>query len=269
MGIGAAVGGVASLVASHSASKSAERASRQSEKWLEKGYSEAEEAQSLADAYRNSIKDIQDEYGEFANGIYNEWSSLYGDFEQNLTNYYKNLTPEKYSMQMKADIERELNKQFNHFKQTAAQSGLMTTPMMLQAKKERDFKQAELNAKADIEADDKVRSMQTQYLASFGMPQKYKSEGLLGQSILTQADLENNALSQQLNTRNMMVNLATQNSNAYNASATGYGQAAGQLFGQGVNLLNRGVGQMFSSGGVFGDSEYAPYLSDGFIGGGL
>jgi len=268
MAIGSVVGGIGSLIAAHQANKQAERAGKTAEKWLKKGWEEANEAQDLADNYSLALKDYINEYGDLANQRWQDWENTYGSLEDNLVNYYTNLDPktyeDKYSTMWRADIEHELNKQFKQFRQTAAQTGLLTTGMLLQAQKEKEFKQAKMNVLADIEAenraDDLVRGAKTQFYMASVLPEKHYAQALQENAINNKVNWSNLGLEHQIATRNFNVNLATQNSSMYSQSATGYGTAAGQLFGQGMNMLNRGFAQWQQNGALGG-------MSNGIFGG--
>ena len=249
MGVGAAIGGVASLMGSRSASKQAAAAAEQAEEWMRKGWDIGEESVDIADAFRSALEDISREYGQFAQEVWQDWEAMYGPLEDNLVNYYSNLDPDKFSTQWKAEIEQELNKEFNQFKQAAAQTGIMTSGMMLQAQRDQSYKQAMANAQADLAAPEHVAQMQQGFYGTFGAPQKASAQNLLGSSIMSQADLMNMGVGQQLQSRNQLINLAGQNQNAYMQSAAGYGQAAGNMFGTGLNMLNKGLGSMFGGGG--------------------
>ena len=245
MGVGAAIGGAVSLMGAKGASKAAGAASGKAEEWMNKAWGIGQEGVNIADQFAETLKLIGEEYGEFAQEVWADWEAMYGPLEQNLVNYYNNLDPNKFSTQWKAQIEQNLNKEMKQFEQAAAQSGIMTSPMMLQAQKDRAFKQAEANAQADIMAPEYVAQQQQGFYGQFGAPQKATAQSLQGQSILNKANLANMGVSQQLNARNNLIGLAQGNQQAYMNSAAGYGQAAGNMFGTGINLLTKGLGSLF------------------------
>ena len=250
MGIGAAVGGIASMMGGSSAASGAREAADKAEEMMEKAWQYGEESIDIADSFRTALEGIAEEYGQFAQQVWQDWEGMYGPLEKNLVNYYNNLDPTKFSTQWKANIEQELNKEFKQFQQAAAQTGLATSGMMLQAQRDQNYKQAMANAQADLMAPEYVAQQQQGFYGTFGAPQKQAAQNQLGQSILTEADLLNMGVGQQMNARNQMMNLAGQQANMYANSAAGYGQAAGNMFGQGLNMLFGGGSS--GTGGLFG-----------------
>ena len=268
MALGSAIGGIGSMMSGFGAMSGAKQAAGLSKEMMEKMEQRMEEAWAygkenidIADSFRYALEEIAAEYGQYANDVWNQWEQMYGPLEKNLVDYYNNLDPEKYSTQWKAGVEQELNKQFKQFEETAAQSGLYTSGMRQQAQKEMAFKQAQANAMADIQAPDYVAQQKQQFYGNFGAPQKATAQGLLGQSILNEANLLNMGVGQQMNARTGMMNMATNQANQYmdaanmyGRSAAGYGQAAGNMFGQGMNMLFGGGGGGGGGflGGLFG-----------------
>lgn len=237
MGMGAAIGGVASIMGGLGAAGAAADAAGMAEEWMDKAWNIGEESVDLADSFREAMGIIAEEYGEYAQNVWQDWETMYGPIEKNLVNYYSNLDPDKYATQWKAAIEQNMNKQFKQFEQAAAQTGLMTTGMSMQAKQDQSYKQAMANAQAEMMAPEKVAQMQGDFYGKFGAPQKATAQNLLGQSILNEANLMNMGLQPQLSTRNQLMNQANQNMQAYMQSSAGYGSASGNLLGQGLNLL--------------------------------
>jgi len=247
MAIGSIVGGVANLVGSYSASKSAKASAEHAEKLMNEQLKYGQEGVDIADDLAQTLKDIGNEYGDNAHKVWGEWESMYGDLETNLTNYYSSLSPTKYATEWKSNIEKELNKQFQHFNQVASQSGIYTTGMKLQAMKERAFKQAEANALADVKAPEMVANQQSQFFGKFGMPQKMYAENLNSSAILEQANLANLGVSQQLASRNNLMTALAGASNAYSQSSAGYGTQAGVLAGRGWSMLSDGLNSLWSN----------------------
>jgi len=245
MGIGSVIGGAVSLMSSNSASKAASKASAQAEEWMNKAWDIGTESTNLADKFANTLNSISEEYGEHAQQIWQDWEEMYGPLEKNLVNYYNNLDPNKFSTQWKAQIEQSLNKELNQFKQAAAQSGIASSGMMLQAQKDMSYKQAMANAQADIAAPEKVAQMQQGFYGQFGAPQKNMAQNLQGQAIMNKANFGQMGLNNQLSARGSLMGLAGKNQQAYSNSAAGYGQAAGNMFGSGVNMITQGLGSIF------------------------
>ena len=293
MGIGSVVGaisGVSSIIGSRKQAKAASKAMGMASDAYAKGESylqggldfalsgggigsggaggvpTAREGLSHAKQVEQMLNQLGKEYGEFAQGLWTSWEDTWGDMRSNLVDYYDNLDPNKYAVGMKAEIRQNLDKQFEQFDQTAAQSGIYTSGMKLQAQKEKDFAMAQEFAGADIQAPEMVRDMQTQFYGAFGAPERsealnaqqnaYNFRGQMGQAggALTQgaygtlASMEESAAQRAAAASaaraNMIMGAYNQGANYYGnmgdkyaGSAAGYGKSAGTLFGSGVKSL--------------------------------
>ena len=276
MGIGAAVsvvGGAMKIGAANKQAKAAGQAAdlseeqmRQSEEAMLKGEQALDDAKGvweeqmgMAKGFQDIMKGLGDEYGEYASQIWQDWENTFGGLEQNLSDYYTNLDPTKFSVQMKAEIGQEMNKATAQFNETAAQSGIYTSGMQLQNQKENQFKQAEAFSQADIQAPEMVNQMQQGFYGQFGAPAKADAQGLQGQAIMNQGNMANMGFNATSQANQGMANMGSQyanmyaghannyqqNADTYAKSAAGYGQAAGTNMGSGMNMLGSGLESLF------------------------
>jgi len=270
MGVGSAVAGIAGgfmqMGAASKYQKMGEEASKKSEEYL--GRAEGALDTSMQDWYKQLdfgqeyaklLEGIGQEYGEFASQYFQEWEEDFGGIFDNLKTYYEELDPTRYSTQMKAAIGQNLDKQMEQFQQTAAQSGIYTSGMGLQAQKENQFNKAQQFAQADIQAPDMVAQMQNQLYGQYGEPMKQNAYNLMGQSILNKGQMTQMGFMPQYNTMGNIAGMGSQYANLYGGmadrylnSASGYGSAAGQSAGRGMNNFMGGMNSLFGgSGGGF------------------
>ena len=285
MGIGAAVsvvGGAMQLSAANKASDAAQEAAAlqsqylaQSQAALENYYGQAVDAYQqqlpylgeqldMTKAFQEMMMSISDEYGEFANNMWADWENTFGDIRSNLVEYYQNLDPLKYSTNMKAEIGQEIAKGVEQFDQAAAQSGIYTSGMALQNKKEAAFNQAQAFAQADIAAPDIVANMQNQFYGTYGEPARQAALTAQGNAILNKGQAAYMGLQPMMsayqsygnyysglsdiyqNQGTALSNLYNNISSQYGQSAVGYGSAAGTNFGTGLNNITTGLTSLFS-----------------------
>jgi len=286
MGIGAAIGaigGAMSVKSGMDQAKAAKKAANKQGQYVqegveavEKGYEDAfkymeqsetylDRSLGLANGFASMMNGLAQEYGQFANEMYKDWEDTFGDIRGNLVDYYQNLDPEKYAVQAKADLARQLDKSMQQFDEAAAQSGIMTSGMRLQKEKENAFKQAEAFAQADLMSEDYVRQRQDQFYGRYGEPQRQQAVAMKANAPMMSANLgsmglnaQQNALGQYGNYYNNLANLSTLQGrdlsntylgvgSQYGKSAANYGKASGNNIGAGLNMLGSSLGSMFGS----------------------
>ncbi len=265
-------------IANENMQKSAEMAekgvgySEEAFKYLEQGQAMAGESldtlkhnQAMADNFANLMSSLGDQGIEYAQGLMDRWEDSFGGIQDNLTDYYNNLDPDKYATQNKAEFKSQMDKQMSQFNETMAASGLQSAGMKQQAAKEAAFKTAETNSQIDLAAEDQVADMKAGFL-QFGEGQRQAGDSAMenalgneavyagmgqnaqdaagrnvaqGQDNLANweaklAQGQENIGNSWGNVGNAYQGLATQaNQNAqnYGTSAAGYSNAAGNYFG--------------------------------------
>ncbi len=259
MGVGAAIGGAVAIGGARRAKKAGAEASGQAEELIgmsreqwEWGKERVGEWDELAEEFRTALNGLADEYGVFAQQIWDNWENSFGDMRQNLIDYYNNLDPAKYSSMWKANIEDQMQKEWQQLDQTMAQSGIYTSGMKQQLAKEMSMQQAEANAMADLQAPDYVMQQKNQFYGAYGAPERNQALGFQENAM----NWRQNALTQGYNAQSQAlqggINFAGQAAQGYAnlaqpymQSAAGYGKKAGNLFGTGAGLIGDVIGGLF------------------------
>lgn len=164
----AAVGAVGSNIAANKAAGASERASQRT--------SEASDAE-LA----------------FAKERYSDWKAVFGDLQENLANYYENLSPELIEAQGIQAIEQERAVALERIDQQFAQRGIGTSGLAQQAKTDVNIATAQDRAKVRAEAPMRVAQEQSRFL-QIGLGQN--PEGSVQQSLARRTQQQNLLASQ-------------------------------------------------------------------------
>ncbi len=146
--------------------------------------------QQMAHNFSNFMNSLGEQGMEYAQGLMDNWESSFGGVQDNLTEYYNNLDPEKFATQNKADYKQALDKQMGQFNETMAASGLQSAGMKQQTAKEAMFKTAEANSQIDLAAEDQVAQMQQGFL-QFGEGQRQGAENAMGNAQSNQGQFAN------------------------------------------------------------------------------
>lgn len=121
--LGAIIGGVASIGGALLGKKASDKAT-----------AAASEAEAAALAFEREK--------------YDDWQTVFGPIQQNLSNYYSNLTPESYEAIGLEAIQREYSTLETRLNETLAQRGLTNSGAALALEKDLSIQEAE--AKADV-----------------------------------------------------------------------------------------------------------------------
>jgi hypothetical protein len=142
-----------------------------------RGEGTLEEALKEAKGFKQFMADLSKEYGEFAQGLMDDWEETFGGIEQNVVDYYANLDPTKFAIQQKQSLSDALDKNMQMFNEVAAQSGIYTSGMKQQAQKEMMFQKAKGFQEAELMAEDYVRGQQAGFYQGVALPQKQQAIG--------------------------------------------------------------------------------------------
>lgn len=145
---------------------------------------------------------------DFATQQYGDWKAVFGDLETNLSNYYKNLSPEMVTAQGLEQYNSERDTSLTTVRQTLAQRGLATSGIAAGVETSSALQSAADRAKIRADAPMKVAQQQSQFLA-LGLNQ----QGAATNSI-------NNALSQQTSAANSQAATAASNAGQAVGAAT-------------------------------------------------
>ena len=204
--IGSAVVGAA---ASASAAKSSSKA--------------AKSATKSADAAAQLQYEASSEQLAFSKQQYDDWQSIYGPIQDNLSNYYKNLSSDTVASLGIQNIEKEYARSSQLLDQSLAKRGLSnsgaTTQSITQLESARMLGRAEVQANAPM-----VSAQQQSAFLSAGLGAQ--SQALSG---------INSAFGNQINLLGQQAANSTSQANNYsNQAAAGYA-GIGSSVGQGIN----------------------------------
>lgn len=105
---------------------------------------------------------------DFAQQQYDDWQAIYGPVQDNLSNYYSNLTPDYYEALGLETFELEKNNALDQLNQNLAQRGLTDSGVALQLKSDLNLAAASERAKIRRQAPAQVAQEQSGFL-SVGM----------------------------------------------------------------------------------------------------
>lgn len=160
---------------------------------------------------------------DFAKQQYNEWQGIFGPIEQNLSSYYKNLSPDSFAALGIQNIEQEYTRSREQLDTAMAKRGITDSGANAAGLTELENSRMLGRAQARAQAPTQVAQMQQGFL-SVG----------LGQQAQLQQGI-NNAYSNQINTLGQQVSNNLNQSNMYaQQAAQGYA-GIGQSIGQGIN----------------------------------
>ena len=222
MATGAAIGSaVVGIAGNRSASKSADASAQSAQDSLSQGIAEMEKYFEQANIHGEDAL-------QFSQDMLGDWEDTFGGIEENLSSYYQNLDPAKYSQQYKTNLNENIDKELTQMNESMAASGLQTAGMKQQTAKEAAFAKAQGGAESDLMAEDKVRGMQQGFLNT-GANQKSAANSSI---------------------TNSYGNLANINMSAANSIGGMYGAQSGLSQGQSNQSASDAAG--FMKGGMEG-----------------
>jgi len=179
-------------------------------------YKGQKEARKAATAAAERSTQLTEKQVEFQKKQYADWKAVYGPLQENLGNYYKNLSPDKYSQQAVEQVQVETNNALKHIDTEFAQRGLDDSG--IKAATEIAMQSNAANQKANIRAnaDDIVHNKQMQFLG-LGLGQGTQMLGTIG-------------------------NVASNGANAQAGIASSYNQTSSTLGAASMNALGGAIG---------------------------
>jgi len=221
---------------------------------LAKGVSDGNKAEDAMNASIGSAEEMQRylrqlglEGVETAQGMLDDWEGTFGGIQDNLSEYYNNLDPDKFSTQNKSMYKQHMDKQMQQFNDSMASTGLQSAGMKQQALQESAFQTAEGNAGIDIMAPEQVNQMKQGFL-NFGEGQRNSANNAMQNALSLQSG---NAQAGSTNLQNAYGNQAGQ----YGQSSAGYMGAAGSMFGSAIGLGIEGFGGSGGAGNTWDDAS--------------
>ena len=215
--VGAGIGAYSSSQASKSAAKSADAATR----------AQQEGNQSAYDAAMTEL--------DFAKEKQADWDSVYGPVQDNLGEYYKTLTPEKYEAMGVQKINEEYAKSQQNITKVLAQRGISGSG--IEAAALTSLEQSSASAKANVRAtaDEKVAGEKKSFL-QLGLGQSAGINQLTTGGFNALGAVGTNAASQ-----------AGAQANSYNQLSQQAAQGVGTSIGTGISALGQLAGSYYNT----------------------
>ena len=152
----------------------------------------------------------------FSKEQYEDWKSVFGDVQDNLAAYYKNLTPASIEASGVQALNTEYAAASKNLTQSLAQRGISSSGLEAQAMTDLAQKQAQDTANVRVQAPIMAAQEQMKFL-SLGLGQVQAAAANVGSAYQSQASLAANQASQ------------------YNAQAASASAGVGSALGSGVN----------------------------------
>ncbi len=198
-----------------------------------KGEKAAARAASEANAQSYALSKEQialaKEQLEFQKSQYADWKEIYGDIEENLAEYYKELTPTKLTAMGLENQQREFQAARTAIARDYAQRGLTGSGMEAATGTALTYANAEARARIRTEAPEKTVQAKLGFLG-VGLGQ---GAGLLS-NVNAAASNVNTAYSTGVNSRTAMANSYIGQQTQFSTNNT---NAMGQLVGTGIGFI--------------------------------
>ena len=169
-------------------------------------YAGAERREEAANKAADRSYALTDKQLEFQKKQYEEWKSIYGDLQENLNDYYSNMTTDKYITQSNQQVEQQFSLQQKRLQQTLAQRGIDNSGIEAAAQLAMSTKLAEDKANVRMTADDYVNKQKMQFVG-LGLGQGTQMLG-------TQAQIASTGISSAANISGANVGASASMSNA-------------------------------------------------------
>ena len=194
----------------------------------------ANQANAMAYQQQQQMNKLAEDGILQAQGMLDNWESTFGGLQDNLSDYYNNLDPDKFATQNKETFRQSMDKQMGQYNDAMAATGLQTAGMKDQAAKEAAFQTAQGNAAIDISAPEQVAQMQQGFL-NFGEGQRNSADNAMQNALTRQGNYISGGNQGAMNAQNA----TTQQ---YSDSSAGYMGAGGNMMGSAIGLGIAGGG---------------------------
>ena len=178
--------------------------------------SASSKASKSADATTKASSDASEAQLAFSKEQYEDWKSVFGDVQDNLAAYYKNLTPASIEASGVQALNTEYAAASKNLTQSLAQRGISSSGLEAQAMTDLAQKQAQDTANVRVQAPIMAAQEKMKFLA-LGLNQGANAVSSVNSAYQSQA------------------NLAAQQSTMYNAQAAQASAGVSSALGSGVN----------------------------------
>lgn len=157
-------------------------------------YAGQEAAQKSASKAADYSYNLAKENIAFQKEQYNDWKAVYGDLQENIGKYYKELTPEKITTLGLQNQQKEYQAALKTIETTAAQRGITNSGLEFAAKSSATMQNATARATIRTTAEDAVKAQQLEFL-KVGLGQGTQYAANVGSAYNTGVQSANNILS--------------------------------------------------------------------------
>ena len=150
------------------------------------GFGASSAAEEAAEAQKMAIR--------WERKKYNDWKALYGDIEQNLSDYYTNLTPETYAARSLEAIELEFNQLSADMNEFMVQRGIREdSGIGASLQQGQGLAKATARARARANAPQEVADLKQNFLGLGFQQDKGDVSGVLRQNMMNTANISRDA----------------------------------------------------------------------------
>lgn len=192
----------------------------------------AKQASTMQAISDKNAQDLGQQQLDFQIQQYDDWKSIFGDVQDNLSKYYNTMTPETQAAVNLQGIQEEYQKSRQNLQRQLAQRGITDSGVMAEGLTQVDIARAQQAATARAMAPQQVAQQQASFLG-LGLGQ----QGSLQAGISGAYGQQMQLLSNQAGTYGQQAAMAGQ---AQGQAIGAIGNVAGQLVGSGAfsNLFN-------------------------------
>ena len=260
---GAILGGFSVLSGMYSAYQQSE-AQRRGEDYQAQQAAMMKQQQDAANRNQAQLQRMNSEQMNAAATQYNQYQEIYGGIEENLANYYQNLSPDLYSAQMKDSITKQYEQSSQNLSANLAARGIQGSGVEAAGMTQLESDRMMGNAQADIMAPQMVAEQQGKFFSSVGQQQQQMANNNM-QSAYNQQ--HNNGFNNVYNSFGNQANMAGNQAQNQFGLAGQYGQSAVQGISGGMEAI--GNTDWSSKPSQFTQAELAIPSSAGYGGYGV
>ena len=235
---GAIAGGFSILSGIYSAYQQSE-AQKRGEDFQSQQLATMRRQEQAAKQEQQRVAQMTSEQMNSANSQYMRYKEMYGGIEENLANYYNNLSPDVYSGQMKEAISRNYETAGRQLSENLAARGIQGSGVEAQGLMNLEESRANSMAQADIQAPQMVAEQQANFFNTTGFGQQQLANNNVQQAMTNQLSANATAYGNINSNFNNQANLiGNQAQNQFNLAGQ-YGNAAAQGVAGGFNALGK------------------------------
>jgi hypothetical protein len=213
---------------------------------------------------QNFLNDMSAEGVEYAQGLMDDWEGSFGSVQDNLTSYFNNLDPDKYSTEQKARLGDSMQKSLKQYDETMAAGGLQSAGMRQQTAKEPAFRLAEGNAEIDLAAEDQVANMKMDWL-NYGKADKNQANQAMGTALDKKAQFGQAGYKAQMDYNTGLSGLQKDRAN-FTSGQAATTQGIADKYGQSAALSSAAAGNHFGNAMKSGLTAYNSYNNNNGLG---